>query len=381
MRAMKPVHTLAFMSQSANRPAEHFDTVVIGGGQTGLTTGHLLTEKGVDFVILDASARVGDVWRNRWDSLRLFTPARYSGLPGMKFPADGGHYVTKDEVAEYLERYASEMRLPVRSSTRVERLWHDGVAYVVDTSRGRVTSDNVVVAMADTQVPKVPHFAPDLDPSIVQLHSSAYRSPAQLQEGPVLVVGFGNSGADIGLELAKSHSLFISGEPTAVIPFRIESWFGREIGVRLVRFGAVHVLNGGNPIGRKVLPKLATKAAPVVRAWPDDLVAEGAERVPRVTAVIEGKPVLADGRRLDVANVVWCTGFRPGFEWIDLPVLDGGHPRHRRGVVEEQPGLYFCGLDFQYSLWSETLPGMPRDARHVIGHLTTRNRRAVPVAV
>lgn len=363
------------MSQTIRTGTEHFDTVVIGGGQTGLTVGYELRQKDRDFVILDANERIGDVWRKRWDSLRSFTPARYSGLPGMRFPARGDQYSTKDEIAQYLESYAVEMGLPVRSGVRVDRLGHDGERYLVEANGTSMTADNVVVAMADLQVPRVPPFAPDLDPGIVQLHSSTYRNPSQLQEGAALVVGMGNSGGDIGLEVAQTHQTYISGEPSAVLPFRIDPWFARHFATRLVRFIGVHVMNYGNPIGRKVLPKMREQAAPLIRVKLDDLMQAGAERVPRVTGVSDGKPMLDDGRVLDVANVIWCTGFHAGFSWIDLPVFDDeGRPHHERGVVPDRPGLYFCGLDFLYALGSETLPGMPRDARYVVDHLVSGDR-------
>ncbi|MGH8950825.1 MAG: flavin-containing monooxygenase [Acidimicrobiia bacterium] len=363
------------MIQDTRTGTEHYDTVVVGGGQTGLTVGYELAQKGRDFLILDAADRVGDVWRNRWDSLRLFTPARYSGLPGSPVPANGHHFVTKDEVAAYLEAYAAEMELPIRTGTRVDRLSHDGRSYLVEAGGTQITADNVVVAMADFQVPKVPEFAPDLDPNIVQFHSQAYRNPTQLQEGPVLIVGLGNSGADIGFEVAQTHQTYISGEPSMVIPFRIEGRFARYVGIRLVKFFALNVLNYGTPMGRKALPNMEGQAAPLVRVKPKDLVEAGAERVGRVAGVSEGMPRLQDGHVLDVTNVIWCTGYRTGFSWIDLPVSDDeGRPRHERGVVADQPGLYFCGLNFLHALWSDTLPGMPRDARYVVDHLVSRDR-------
>ena len=361
-------------------PTGYFDTIVVGGGQTGLTVGYELAQRGVDFVILDANERVGDAWRKRWDSLLLFTPARYNGLPGMKFPAKADQYITKDELAEYLETYAEANDLPVRSNTRVTRLSFDGETYVVEAAGVLLRSANVVIAMADYQVPYVPEFGPDLDPDIVQMHSGQYQRPSQLADGPVLVVGFGNSGADIGLELTKTHTTYLSGDPSVVIPFRIEPWFGRNVGVRLVRFGAVKVLNTNTPIGRRVRPKLVGRGggAPIVRVKPADLEAAGARRVPRVTGVEGGLPVLADGTVLGVANVVWCTGFRSGFSWIDLPVFDDrGRPVHERGIVSGSPGLYFCGLFFLHALWSETLSGMPIDAKHIVDHLVSRRPNVV----
>jgi len=376
---------LPYVAMSDNRrimesnPAEQFDTIVIGAGQTGLMVGYELSRSGVDYVVLDANERVGDAWRKRWDSLRLFTPAWMNGLPGLPFPAHGADYVSKDQVADYLEGYARHMALPVRNGVRVEGLTRSGDGYVVRTNAGTFEARNVVVAMANYQVPKLPDFAPELDPGVVQMHSSQYRNPSQLQEGGVLVVGMGNSGADIALEVAQTHSTFASGKETGHIPFRLERWFGRWIGVRVVRFAAVNVLNTSTPIGRRARPKMLTKAAPLVRVKPKDLAAAGVERVDRIEGVVDGVARTEAGRALDVANVIWCTGFEPGFAWIDLPVFDEtGKPRHERGVVVEQPGLYFVGLFFLHSLWSETLTGMQADARYVVGHLV--NRSGVPQA-
>ena len=358
-----------------------FDTLVIGGGQTGLTVGYYLAKTGRTFLILDAGERIGDAWRNRWDSLVLFTPAKFSGLPGMKPLAPGDHFVTKDEAGDFVEAYAREMGLPVLSRARVERLSREGGLFRADTTSETFHARNVVVAMANYQKPKIPEFAAALEPSIRQLHSSQYRNLDSLQEGPVLVVGMGNSGADIGLEVARDRKTFHSGTPSAVIPFRLESWFGRKIGVHLVRFLTTKVVTTSTPIGRKLRPKMLKKAAPVVRVKPKDLESAGSVLVPRVTGVTDGLPELADGRRLDVANVIWCTGYLPAFDWIDLPIFDEmGQPRHRRGIVDEVPGLFFCGLFFQHALWSETFPGMPRDARYVLDHLDRRTTTGSGVA-
>lgn len=362
------------------RNEAHLDTVVIGGGQTGLTVGYELQQRGREFVILDAGERVGDPWRKRWDSLLLFTPARYAGLPGLPFPAKGDTYVGKDAIADYIEAYARHHDLPVQTGTRVTRLSREDGGFRVETTQGDMTADNVVVAMTDFQVPTVPEFAPDLDPDIVQMHSSKYKNPSQLQEGPVLVVGLGNSGADIGFEVARTHRTYIAGKESGHIPFRIEPWIGRNVLVHIVKFVMTKVLNTSTPIGRKARPKMLGKPSPLVRVKPKDLE-EVAERVGRVTGVENGAPVLDDGRVLDVANVIWCTGYRPGFDWIDLPVFDhDGRPIHQRGIVAEEPGLYFVGLFFLHSYWSENLVGMKVDARHVVGHLAARelSRETVP---
>lgn len=351
-----------------------FDTIVIGGGQTGLTVGYYLARTGRTFVILDASERVGDSWRNRWDSLVLFTPTGFYEIPGMDKPPPADHFPSKDEAADLIEKYAADHGLPVLSRTRVTRLTSDDGIFQVETPDETFRARNVVVAMANFQEPKLPTFADELDPSITQVHSTDYRHPSQLPDGPTLVVGMGNSGAEIGLELARDRETYVSGAPSMVIPFRIDSWFGRKIGTRLVRFFATKVMTTATPIGRKARPKMLNRAAPVVRAKPKDILAAGGEIVPRVTGASDGFPELADGRILDVASVVWCTGFHPGFAWIDLPINDEeGRPRHERGVSLDVPGLYFCGLSFQHALWSETVVAMPRDARYVVEHLDRRD--------
>lgn len=346
------------------------DTVVIGGGQAGLITGYALKQHGNDFVILDAGSRIGDSWRNRWDSLRLFTQAFMNGLPGMAFPGDGNAFVSKDDVADFLETYATEMALPIRLNTRVERLGHDGEHFVIDTGDDTLIANNVIVAMADYQKPAVPAFAQDLDPSITQLHSSQYKSPDQLQDGPVLVVGLGNSGADIALDVAQKHETTVSGTESGSVPFRLEGWFGRFIGSRLVRFAMVRVLNTSTPIGRRARPNLMKKGPPLVRVRPKELKEAGVSRVGRTIGIDDGKPRTEDGDTFDVTNVIWCTGYRHGFDWIDLPVFDDDHqPAHQRGIVAEVPGLYFVGLFFLHAMWSETITGVQPDVQHIVNHL------------
>jgi putative flavoprotein involved in K+ transport len=224
----------------------------------------------------------------------------------------------------------------------------------------------VIVAMANYQVPRIPPFARELDSNIVQVHSHHYRNPSQLKPGNTLVVGAGNSGADIAIEVAKTHPTWMSGKESGHIPFQIESFFGRFILFRIVRFIGHHVLTLGTPLGRKQHPKLLTRTTPLVRVKPKDLINVGVERVERVVGVRDGRPLLANERTLDVSNIIWCTGYEPGFSWIDLPVFDEkGRPMHERGVVHRVPGVYFVGLHFLYAMSSATLVGVGRDAEHV----------------
>lgn len=357
------------------RDTERIETVVIGGGQAGLSVGYNLARRKRSFVILDASARIGDSWRARWDSLRLFTSARYNGLPGMPFPAFRHAFVTKDDMAAYLESYAERFSLPVRNGVRVERLSRRGKHFLLETTGRTYEADNVVVAMANHQHPRVPPFADRLADGITHFHSSAYRNLGQLREGGVLIVGAGNSGTEIAMETARAHPTWLSGRSPGHIPFRIESRIGRTLLVPLVlRFVFHRVLSVSTPIGRRARPGALERAAPLVRVKPRDLRAAGVEWVPRTAGVEGGLPRLEDGRVLEVSNVIWCTGYRPGFSWIDLPIFDDGgeEPRHRSGVVEEQPGLYFVGLHFLHALSSEMVHGVGRDAERIAGHIAAR---------
>ncbi len=352
---------------SDRHEAERFDAIVIGAGQAGLSVGYYLAKRGARFVILDRHARVGDSWRNRWDSLRLFTAARFDGLVGMPFPAPPRYFPTKDEMGDYLESYAKRFALPVRNGMHVERLSREGGRYVVEAGGRSFEAPQVVVAMASYQKPRIPAFARELDAGIAQLHSSEYRKPAQLREGGVLVVGAGNSGAEIAAETVRTHPTWMAGRDVGQIPFRIDRFLSQAVLIPILFRVVFHrLLSLATPIGRKVRPKILSQGGPLIRVKKGGLSAAGVELVPRVAGVRGGKPVLEDGRVVDVANVIWCTGFHPGFSWIDLPIRDGhGEPEHVRGVVERAPGLYFVGLHFLYALSSTMIHGVARDAKHV----------------
>jgi putative flavoprotein involved in K+ transport len=349
-----------------------FDTIVIGGGQAGLSVGYHLGKLDVDFVILDENKRVGDAWRKRWDSLRLFTPAKFNGLPGMPFDAPKWSFPTKDEMADYLDAYAERFELPVRTGVRVDRVAQEDGRLIVSTGAERLEAANVVIATGAHRLPKRPSFASELDPLIVQLHSAEYRNPSQLQDGDVLVVGVGNSGAEIAYELGEKHHCLLAGTSHGELPVPHGSRRSR-LGFRAIRFFAHHVLRTDTRIGRKLGPKVAAKGPPLIRRREADLASVGIERLARVAGVQDGLPVLEDGRVLEVTNVIWCTGFRTNFGWIDLPAFDAdGRPVHERGVVDAVPGLYFAGLIFQYSLTSDVLPNGGRDAQHLAHHIALR---------
>ena len=359
---------------------EHLDTVVIGAGQAGLATGYHLARARREFLILDSYERVGDNWRCHWDSLRLYSPARAAALPGMKFPAKKSDYPTKDEMADFLETYRARFDLPVRGGVRVARVGRAGDGYVVACTDGSTyTCDNVVVATGTFgRTPRVPDFAGELSPEIRQLHSSDYKRPAQLQPGGVLVVGASHSGGDIAFEAASAgHPVVLSGPIHGQVPFRLEKRSAKAA-FPVLFFLAQHVLTMRTPIGRKIRPEIRAHGGPFIRVKKEDLAGLGVEMAPaRTVGVRNGLPVLDGDRAVDVTNVVWCTGFRQDFSWIDLPIIgEDGWPMERRGVVESSPGVYFVGLAFQFAFSSMLVGGAGRDAEYVVRHLA-KNRRPV----
>jgi putative flavoprotein involved in K+ transport len=348
---------------------ERFEAVVVGAGQAGLAAGHHLAARDVDFAILSDEARVGDNWRKRWDSLRLFTPARYSGLPGMAFPAPPDHLADKDEVADYLERYAERFDLPVRLGVRVQSLAFDGDRWVLTAGDGRsvIEADNVIVATGAFQRPRLPAVAGQLTPAIQQLHSSAYRNPLELPAGPVLVVGAGNSGAQIALELARSRKVWLAGRNTGHLPRRL---LGRDLFDWL--WPVMRRATGHTALGRRMREGIRSGGDALIGIPEGELARAGIVRVGRVEGARNGWP-LADGAQLEPRVVVWCTGFAPDYSWIDAPVLGpDGYPRHERGAVVGAPGLYVLGLRFQHRLSSSLIGGVGADAAFVAAAVADR---------
>jgi len=356
------------------REPQRIETVIIGGGQSGLATGYHLQRRGRSFVILDAEKRVGDGWRKRWDSLRLFTPARLSALPGLRCPGTAWDFPTRDEFADYLERYAGHFDFDVRSGLHVDRIQRLGDRYMVVAGEECFEADHVVLATGAHREPRLPAFAPELAPEILQMHSSNYRRPEELRPGSVLVVGAANSGAEIALELAGQRQVWLAGRQPPVFPTRSGSIRGR-VAMTVFVFAARHLVTIRTPLGRRVRPFILTHPAPLIRVKPADLAAAGVRRTGRVASVRDGRPVVEDGTALDVANVIWCTGFRSDFSWIDLPAFPGGaEPVHYRGVVAGEPGLYLVGQLFQYALASTFIAGAARDADYIAAAIESRVR-------
>lgn len=341
--------------------------VVVGAGQAGLATGYYLQQFGLEFTILADDERVGDTWRGRWDSLELFTPAFFNGLPGLEFPADDPEYLPhKDEMADYLETYAETFDLPVELETRVAGLRREDGRYRLETDEGDRTADQVVVATGAYPTPSVPSFADELPDDVFASHSSGYRNPDQLQPGDVLVVGAGNSGTQIATDIATAgdRQVWLAGRDTGRMRRRL---LGRDIYRWLVPLESLLRVTRTSFVGRRLYERTASRGDPVFAVEFEKMRAAGVERVEdRITGVQDGRPVSAAGEPFDVANVVWCTGFERDFSWIDLDVFDGtGEPRHTRGVVEDASGLYFVGLPWLHRPTSSLIGGARRDAAHI----------------
>jgi putative flavoprotein involved in K+ transport len=347
---------------TGSTPTERRDVVVVGGGQAGLAIGWFLAQQGRDFTILEAAEEPAAAWRARWDSLRLFTAARYDSLPGLAFPGDPDRYPTRDEVAGYLTDYARRFELPVELGSRVRSITTSGERYVVELDDRSYEADQVVVATGPFQVPYTPPIADRLDPEVAQLHSSDYRSPSAIRRGVVLVVGGGNTGFQIAQELSASHEVHLAiGSRQTPLPQRI---LGRDLFTYLDRTGLIHKTTASR-IGRRAQGR-------------DVLIGSGPRRLRRRHGVVlhdravgaDGSTVsFLDGTRLDPDTVIWATGFRVDHSWIDAPIFDGrGLLVHHRGVTNS-PGLYFLGLSWQHTRGSALLGWVKDDAEHIAGEI------------
>jgi putative flavoprotein involved in K+ transport len=352
---------------------EWMETLIIGAGQAGLAAGYYLAQRHQPFVIVDAHARVGDQWRHRYESLHLFSPARWDGLPGMAFPAPGWSYPSGRQMGDFIEAYATRFDLPVRRSTRVDRLVRatDGTDdFIAVAGSQTFRARQVIVATGATTVPAVPAIAADLDPAIRQIHASQYHDPTQLDDGGVLVVGLGHSGADIALEVAASHPTVLVGRAHGEVPFRVLDSWRAHVFLRILGLVEDHVLTIRTPIGRRALSRSRVLAAPLLRVRSSDLARAGVERHDvRLSGTRDGKPVLGDGTVIDAATVIWATGFRPEYSWIEPAVVaPDGWPDMDRGI-SPVPGLYFLGVPFQFGVTSTLIHGVARDARYVVDRM------------
>ncbi len=347
---------------------EKFNTIVIGGGQAGLASGYYLSQRGDKFIILDENKNLGASWRKRWDSLRLFTPIYNNHLPGMKFSKPDLYFPTKDETADYLEGYASRFNLPVRFGTKVDSLQRNEAGFHITAGQNHFHARNVIIATGFFHIPFVPSFARRLARGIHQMHSVEYRNPADLPTRNILVVGSGNSGAEIALELARNgRKVWLAGRDVGRIP---ADQLGKVFGGKPYWWFVRHAMTVDTPLGRRMKRAVLTHGNPLIRTRREDVAKAGVEFIPRLVASHDDIPHAEDGSAIAAESVIWATGFHPDYHWIKLPIFDqGGFPNHERGLVPQAPGLFFIGLHFQTGLTSALLGGVGQDAKFVTDHI------------
>ncbi|HEX5468002.1 MAG TPA: NAD(P)/FAD-dependent oxidoreductase [Gaiellaceae bacterium] len=335
-----------------------YEVAVVGGGQAGLAMGYYLARQGRSFVILERGDSLAPAWRERWDSLTLFTPRRYSGLPGLSFPGDPDGYPTRDEVIEYLERYAETFELPVELGSEVRRLRSENGRFILELDGRTIAAGQVVVATGPFQKPRVPGLAEALDPGVWQAHSTGYRRPSDVPEGTVLVVGGGNTGFQIAKELSATHTVLLAvGSRQSPLPQRIA---GRDLFWWLTK---TRVLS--TTVESRLGSRLQYRDT-LIGSSPRELRRRyGVALKPRASAASGRTVTFEDGSQIDVDAVIWATGYRPDYSWIDLEVLDsGGRLHHRRGVTDV-PGLYFLGLTWQWTRGSALIGWVKDDAEFI----------------
>jgi putative flavoprotein involved in K+ transport len=356
-------------------PRERLDVAVVGAGQAGLAIGHFLARAGRRFVILEAGDSVATAWRERWDSLVLFTPRRYDALPGLAFPGDPDGYPGRDEVVAYLEDYARTFELPIRFRSRVRALSaKDGAGFVLELDGdGRVEADQVVVATGPFHAPIIPAVADGLGPDVFQAHSAAYRTPAAVPAGTVLVVGGGNTGFQIAKELSATRTVHLAvGSRQTPLPQRV---LGRDVFWWLTRLGVLDK-TVDTRLGRR-----ARNRDTLIGSSPRELTRRyGVGIKPRAVGASGRTVRFADGSELAVDGVIWATGYRPDHSWIDLDLTgDDGRLRHARGVAGI-PGLYFLGLTWQHTRGSALLGWVRDDAEFIAGRIEAAAASLTPAA-
>jgi putative flavoprotein involved in K+ transport len=345
------------------------EVIVVGGGQAGLAIGYFLAQRGRDFTILEAEDEPAAAWRARWDSLKLFTPVRYSSLPGLRFPGEPDSYPTRDDVAAYLTEYTRHFELPIELGSRVRAISRSNGTYLVELDDRAYQADQVVVATGPFQVPFVPSIATGLDAAVVQLHSTAYRTPGDVPDTRVLVVGGGNTGFQIAEELSASRAVHLSiGSRQTPLPQRL---LGRDLFWYLEATGLIRKTTASR-IGRRLEGRDT-----LIGSRPRTLRRRHGVRLHGRAVAASGQTVsFRDGETLDVGAVIWATGFRTDHSWIDVPVFDGeGRVVHQRGVTES-PGLYFLGLSWLHTRGSALIGWVKDDAEYLAHQIATFKRSA-----
>lgn len=348
--------------------ARDLDVLVIGGGQAGLAMGYYLKRAGHRFQIVERQGRLGDSWRNRYDSLVLFTPRAYSALPGLAVPGDPEGYPSKDEVADYLERYACHFGLPVLLETGIRSLTRLDGGFRARTDAGEIIDARaVVLATGAFQRPAIPAISRGLSPDVLQLTTEDYKRPAQVPSGRVLVVGDGATGRQIAVELAATREVLLAtGRPRRVSPKRI---LGKSVFWWMDRLGILRASRetrvGGYLMRTDPFPGKALGLRRLRR--------RGIRVVGRLSHVDENRVGFAGGEMAEVDAVLWATGYHDDSKWVTIPEVKdtSGNFVHQRGV-SPTPDLYLMGRSWQWTRGSALLTGIGDDAAYVASRITER---------
>ncbi|MCG9971637.1 flavin-containing monooxygenase [Christiangramia crocea] len=341
------------------------DFIVVGGAQAGLAMAYYLNKLNVDYLVVDKESEIGASWLNRWDSLTLFTPSEFNNMPGMEFPAEKGHYPSKTEVADYFRNYVDKFKIPFRLNTLIENISHEGDHFVLKSPQGDLLSRNVVIATGPFHIPYTPPFSKKIDENIFQIHSNYYKNPSQLQEGKAMVVGAGDSGFQILDEVSQDdRQVYFSGTTDVkVLPQEILGktlwWWFTKIG--FLSFSRDTWL--GRRLSRSRQPVIGTDVKGILKRKNVEAVGK--------TKNAEGDLIFTEKKKIDdLKNIIWATGYRPNFNWIEgLELSKDGYPNHYRGVSNIE-GLYFIGLPWLHTRGSATLGGIKKDARYLYNYIS-----------
>ncbi len=352
----------------------NFDTIIIGSGQAGLSAAYYLKKADQNFVVLTKDNRVGDNWRKRWDSLKLFTPAFYNNLPGMSFLSEDPDYLPdKNETGDFLETYSKEFKLPIKFNNEVIEIVRDGNLFSIKTKTEIYHTKNVIVAAGAFQTPFIPEFSKDISESVFQIHSSFYKNPNQLKEGNVLVVGAGSSGLQISTEIKNESEIkrivWLSGPDTGTFPRKL-------FGIDIYHFLAPTIFKIPTKtfLGKIVKAVSYRHGDLALRPTYKKMIKSGVKRIGRTIGVKNGFPITEKSIPLEIENIIWCTGFKNNFNWIKLNIFnENGFPIHTRGIINKEPGIYFLGLHFQHTISSSLLGGVKKDAEFIINFITNNS--------
>ncbi|KKZ99091.1 hypothetical protein B4147_3675 [Bacillus wiedmannii] len=340
------------------------DIIIVGAGQAGLIMGNYLKQEGYNFLLLEAGNRIGDSWRNRYNSLQLFTPKEYSSLPGMILKGEKNEFPHKDEIAMYLEEYAQYFQLPVQLQTEVLKIRKEKEIFELHTPTEVLKSKKVIIASGGFQQPYIPSFSQHLSSHIFQIHSSQYKSPSQIPKGNVLVVGGGNSGMQIAVELAKTHEVTMSiSHPLTFLPLRL---FRKSIFYWLEKLGLLYA-----EVNTKRGKWFQKRKDPIFGFEGKELIRNGAIKLEeKVVSASENNIMFQNGGTYSAESIIWSTGFIQNYKWIELEkaVNENGFPNHVRGISPVK-GVYYIGLPWQSQRGSALICGIGKDAAYILSEI------------